>query len=121
MNILIKVILLLPFLISASLAEDELPPTPSVSIHAMPYYTDPTPTPMVKETEKYSRRKTTRRIMVYRERIDKARERGDLFDIEELPAGQSYVETGRGWKAEQTGKIYDRKWLEEKRALEKKS
>ncbi|MBE9117241.1 hypothetical protein IQ249_15175 [Lusitaniella coriacea LEGE 07157] len=44
-----------------------------------------------------------------------------LIDGKELSVWEVFIPTRRGWKRAQTGKIYDRKWLEEKKAKEKKA
>lgn len=41
----------------------------------------------------------------------------DLINTEELPEGQIYFPTTRGWKGGTTGQIYNRSWLARKKGI----
>jgi hypothetical protein len=41
----------------------------------------------------------------------------DLIHPHELPGGEPYIRTTRGWKGVDTGQIYNRSWLAKKRGI----
>jgi hypothetical protein len=41
----------------------------------------------------------------------------DLIDTDELPEGQIYFPTARGWKGGTTGQIYNQSWLAKKKGI----
>ncbi len=107
-------ILFASLLLVGSVAADPNPaPTPSKS--DFPVYKEP-PLAAVKKQDKTTSKRVDRQYKKFKERVfDK-----DLIDFEELPTGVGFTATAQGWKSE-TGQIYDRKWLEERRKRQKKS
>ena len=98
-------------------------PTPEVTFYQKNQNQKVIQAPVVpKKKSERVRKRVSRRLKKYEERMKTASDRGDHFNWEELPLLPeiSYMMTPKGWEDE-LGNVYDHKWLVRKKAREERS